>query len=288
MAQLPQTFDPSQYRPQYSMPGGLPVGLHKLAITASDWKATSDGKGNNYMALTMQVLEGPSAGMTGIDRLNLMHSDQATVTRAYGQLSAYCKVIGVPNAINDSSVLHNQPFLAHVVLQPGDNPRGYTQIQDIYTVNGLTVDGKAMPAHLTQGASQAGHAPQQQQPAAQWQQPNGQAPLQQQQPQQPAQQQPFQQQPQQQPFQQQPQQAFIPQQQQQQPGAQYSPQPGQQPGYAPQPQQQPQQGQWAAAPGQPIAQAGPVPAPQGQQWVPQGQPPQGAPGGPAPWSRPGG
>uniref|UniRef100_A0AAU7YTV8 SsDNA binding protein n=1 Tax=Stenotrophomonas phage vB_SmaS_QH3 TaxID=3229738 RepID=A0AAU7YTV8_9CAUD len=249
--QLIQAFNAQQYDPTQGV-GSLPIGKHPVIVESSEVKANKANDGG-YLQLNLRIIDGPQAGTTGAYRLNLYHTNQQTVEIAHRQLSAICHVVGV-FMVQDSSQLHNLPFLVEV--GPQKNDPAYTEVKKVYDMNGNE------PGKAGQGAAPA----QPQQPAGFGQQPQGQGGFGGQPQQQPAQggawgQQPQGQQPQQQPA---------------QGGAAWGQQPQQQPAQQP-------QGGGAAWGGQPQQNAAPQQAAGGWQQQPaQG----GAPaGGAAPWGQ---
>jgi len=210
MNQEPGIFDPTQFPPATGTVPGLPISDsngHVVQIVSSEMAMTRAGDGS-YLALTMQILEGPHKGQTGVERLNLGNANPQTVEIAARQLSAYCAVCGVAQAFNyqnNCSILYHKPFRCIVGQQKGDS--GYTEVREVRFLDGRKANQG--------GATQASAPPQFPQPTMpqqapqqpqQWQQPGfNQAPQQPQQPQ-PQQQQP--QQPLMQPPQ--PQQAAMP------------------------------------------------------------------------------
>lgn len=144
MAKLIQAFDATQWNPEQSA-GQLPIGRHKVIIDDSEVKANNANTGG-YLALTLQVIEGPSAGATGIMRLNLYSQSEKAVEIAHRQLSSVCHAIGVFN-VQDSAQLHNIPFVVEVGNQKptqeqeekrarGEEVTLYTEVKKVFDVNG--------------------------------------------------------------------------------------------------------------------------------------------------------
>ena len=144
MAQLLQAFDATQWDPTQSA-GQLPVGKHKVVITDSEVKANSANTGG-YLALTLEVTEGPSVGASGVMRLNLYSQSQKAVEIAHRELSALCHSVNVYN-VQDSKQLHNIPFMVEVGNQKptqeqearraaGEEVTLYTEVKKIFDVNG--------------------------------------------------------------------------------------------------------------------------------------------------------
>ena len=157
MAQLLQPFNAQQYDPTQGG-GNLPVGRHPSIIESSEVKANKANDGG-YLQLNVKLIDGPQTGATGAYRLNLYHSNPQTAEIAHRQLSAICHCVGVFN-VQDSSQLHNIPFIIEVGLQKGEEAaqKGYTEVKKVFDINGNE------PGKAGQGAPAAQP---QQQPAAQ-------------------------------------------------------------------------------------------------------------------------
>ncbi len=174
MAQLIQAFNAQQYDPTQGG-GSLPVGRLPVIVESSEVKANKANDGG-YLQLNLKVIDGPQTGTTGAYRLNLYHSNPQTAEIAHRQLSAICHCVGVFN-VQDSSQLHNIPFIAEVGLQKGEEAaqKGYTEVKKVFDINGNEPGkaGQGAPAAQPQQqpAAQGGFG--QQQPAQQPQQPQG-------------------------------------------------------------------------------------------------------------------
>ena len=177
MAQLLQAFNAQQFDPTQGG-GSLPVGRHPVIIESSEVKANKANDGG-YLQLNVKLIDGPQTGATGAYRLNLYHSNPQTAEIAHRQLSAICHCVGVFN-VQDSSQLHNIPFIIEVGLQKGEEAaqKGYTEVKKVFDINGNEPGkaGQGAPAAQPQQqpAAQGGFG--QQQPAQQPQQPQGNAP----------------------------------------------------------------------------------------------------------------
>ena len=173
MAQLIQAFNAQQYDPTQGG-GSLPVGRHPVIIESSEVKANKANDGG-YLQLNLKLIDGPQTGTTGAYRLNLYHSNPQTAEIAHRQLSAICHCVGVFN-VQDSSQLHNIPFIIEVGLQKGEEAaqKGYTEVKKVFDINGNEPGkaGQGAPAaQPQQQPAQGGFG--QQQPAQQPQQPQG-------------------------------------------------------------------------------------------------------------------
>ena len=173
MAQLLQAFNAQQYDPTQGG-GSLPVGRHPVIIESSEVKANKANDGG-YLQLNLKLIDGPQTGTTGAYRLNLYHSNPQTAEIAHRQLSAICHCVGVFN-VQDSSQLHNIPFIIEVGLQKGEEAaqKGYTEVKKVFDINGNEPGkaGQGAPAaQPQQQPAQGGFG--QQQPAQQPQQPQG-------------------------------------------------------------------------------------------------------------------
>jgi len=142
----------------------IPAGDYTAVIIDSDMKTTKNGAGQ-YLALTLQIIDGPYANRMLWDRLTLVHDNAKTVEIAQRRLSAICHAVGVL-AVQDSTQLHNRPMV--VRLKYVEDPQ-YGPKNEIGSYK------------ATQGQAPAAQRPSAQAPAAMpWQ---GQAPAAQPQPQ---------------------------------------------------------------------------------------------------------
>lgn len=141
---LVQAFDATQWDPSQSA-GQLPIGRHKVIIEDSEVKANNSNTGG-YLAFTLQVIEGPSAGSSGVMRLGIYSQNQKAVEISHRQLSAICHAVGVFN-VQDSAQLHNIPFMVEVGNQKptqeqearraaGEEVTLYTEVKKVFDVNG--------------------------------------------------------------------------------------------------------------------------------------------------------
>lgn len=137
--QIPGGFDPRQHAPATGEGGNLPVSGkdgHLVVITDSEVRETSD-KSGWMLALSLEVVEGPMMGASGVDRLNLGNKSAETVKIALSQLSAICHCVGWLQPITDTTCLHGKPFRVIVVPQTGDGAaKGYTTIKGYRDRNG--------------------------------------------------------------------------------------------------------------------------------------------------------
>lgn len=162
---LVQAFDATQWDPSQSA-GQLPIGRHKVIIEESEVKANNANTGG-YLALTLQIIEGPSAGSSGVLRLNLYSQNQKAVEIAHRELSAICHVVGVFN-VQDSAQLHNLPFMVEVGNQKptqeqeekrarGEEVTLFTEVKKVFDVNGNAPGkkGASQPTQPTQAPQAA-------------------------------------------------------------------------------------------------------------------------------------
>lgn len=121
----------------------LPVGWYRMAITASEMKPTSDGKGK-YLQLEHTALDGDYKGRKAWARLNLQNANETTVKIAQEQLSAICHCTGVLK-ITNSSQLHNIPMLVKLSVKQST---GYDPTNDVkaWKPDGGSAGAGALPA----------------------------------------------------------------------------------------------------------------------------------------------
>lgn len=102
-------FDANTVEP--SDRSALPNGDYTAMITASEWKDSKIGV--QYLALTLQVVDGHHKGRFLWDNLNLNHPKREVQDIAQRTLSAICRATG-HMAISDSEELHNIPVVVRV------------------------------------------------------------------------------------------------------------------------------------------------------------------------------
>lgn len=122
-------FNAAEVEPSKAMEP-LPNGWYNVQIEASEMKPASTA-GNEYLELTMKVLDGDFEGRKVFDRLNIINASEVAQQIAYEQLSAICHATGVIN-VEDSEELHGKPFMAKVKFKPateqyeaGNDVKGY-------------------------------------------------------------------------------------------------------------------------------------------------------------------
>lgn len=114
MASLPGMFDANNVDP--SAPRELLApGKYPVQIVNSEMKDAKTG-GGQYLALEMDVIEGPSQGRKLWENLNLVHSNPQTTEIANRTLSAICHATGQMQ-IQDSEQLHFKTMIATVAVE---------------------------------------------------------------------------------------------------------------------------------------------------------------------------
>ncbi len=84
-------------------------GQFRAHIVDSEMKATKKGDGE-YLALKVEVIDGPNKGRTVYDNLNLNNPSEKAMEIAYQTLSAIGHATGVMNITNSEQV-HNIPMM---------------------------------------------------------------------------------------------------------------------------------------------------------------------------------
>jgi hypothetical protein len=166
------TFNPTQHNPSFGGGGdSLGVGKHPVIGSKVELKSAQSNNGNGYMALTVTAVDGPQKGGTKTIRLNLHNSSEVAQRIAEQQLAALCVVMGITGPWQDTDILLGKAFVIENVLQPGDNPKGYTDVTAVYTIDGRSVaDAMANPPKVA-GNAPAGFGGGQQQTTQQQQPP---------------------------------------------------------------------------------------------------------------------
>ena len=122
----------------------LPAGDYSVLISSSEWKPAKSG--GQYLALTLQVLEGAHAGRFLWHNLNLNHSNAQASEIAQRELSAICRAVG-RMTIEDSEQLHDIPMIVKVAyIPPKDQWPEKNQIKQWRPMNGVTAAPASTPA----------------------------------------------------------------------------------------------------------------------------------------------
>lgn len=146
MASLGQTFDANNVEPAQIMEA-IPPGEYVVQIVGSEMKATRSGEGQ-FLALDLQVIDGPFANRHLWDNLNLINNNTQTVEIAQRTLSAICHAVG-KLTVNDSEELHMKPMIAVVgVIPAGPDKKGYVREKPSNKISGYkAMNGTTKPAN---------------------------------------------------------------------------------------------------------------------------------------------
>ncbi|MCL2001549.1 MAG: DUF669 domain-containing protein, partial [Planctomycetes bacterium] len=118
MAQL--HFNAEEVEPANFDP--LPEGKYQVVVSASEMKPTKKHNGA-YLELEIVVIDGPYINRKVWTRFNMDNPNADAVRIAKQQLSGLCRAVGMMH-INDSSQLHNRPFIAYIVCKPRGDGNG--------------------------------------------------------------------------------------------------------------------------------------------------------------------
>ncbi len=132
-------FNATNYEPRYSGGDTLGSGKHIVTIVDSDFRPTKDSSPNDPRSMLVLKMAAQSGGSI-TDRLNIQNPNQQTVQIAYGQLAAYCAVVG-RQGFNDTQELHNIPFMIEVAPQK-ERPE-YMNIVGVYFADGRPANAGA-------------------------------------------------------------------------------------------------------------------------------------------------
>ena len=125
------SVDPATAQSQF------PVGRHPVVIKSSQSLPVKDKPNAGLLALSCEIIDGPSKGITGVYRLNLWSDNAQAADIASKQLSAICHVTGIYNlndTVNRCSELFGKPFCV-IVSQQTANPQ-YTQVDGVTDMQG--------------------------------------------------------------------------------------------------------------------------------------------------------
>lgn len=90
----------------------LPNGWYKVMATESEMKQTQSGNGS-YLQVKFVVIDGEYKNRVLFGRFNLSNPSAEAVKIGRGQLSAFCRAVGVLSP-SDSCELHNLPLMIRV------------------------------------------------------------------------------------------------------------------------------------------------------------------------------
>lgn len=144
MANLGGVFDATQIQPDAGR-DPIPTGEYPAMIVDSDMRHTKDRSGQ-YLELVHKIMDGPFKGRKVWARLNLVNSNQQTMSIAQGQLSAIAHAAGVLS-FSDSQQLHNRPMLIRVEFVRAAPPKRTTDRNEIRGWKSLTGAGPIAPAN---------------------------------------------------------------------------------------------------------------------------------------------
>lgn len=111
MPNLPTGFNANEHEPMdFDL---LPTGWHRVCVVASEnktaQKANPNGSKNEYIELTIKVMDGPSKGRQLWENLNFWNQNPEAVKWAHRTFGSICRAVGilVPQRTEE---IHNMPF----------------------------------------------------------------------------------------------------------------------------------------------------------------------------------
>lgn len=147
-------FNASQIQPSDGGGSQFTVGKHPVRIIGFDTKATSNGTGG-MVVITLKATEGPCAGMTMDDRLNVYNQNPDAVRIALEKLSAYCHVVGRPDFDANNNELEELCDIDFMVeVGPQKSEPKYNEIKKLFTY-----DGRSPSEVAKSGGAPAGQQP---------------------------------------------------------------------------------------------------------------------------------
>lgn len=135
----------------------LPAGQYVCRIVDSDVKLNNAGTGR-YLKLTLKVDEGEHTGRFIWDLLNIQHKNPKAQTIGQGALKRYMAACGIQGTLNDSTQLHNIPFIASLKIVADDRDGEKNAVKTVKPYQ------NPVPAQHN-ATSPGGSGPAQQQPA---------------------------------------------------------------------------------------------------------------------------
>lgn len=140
-------FDSSTVAPRETNFELLPAGNYAAQVTDSEIVDLKSGNGQ-AIKLTLTVLEQGYNGRKLFVRLNVRHTNPQAEQIGQQQLRELCDSIGVVR-FNDTSELHNKPFIARVKVRKSDNPN----YEDQNDVSGFkSISGGGAPQQMPAGS----------------------------------------------------------------------------------------------------------------------------------------
>jgi len=109
MVKLNEQFNAEEHEAVDFAP--LPNGKYKAVVSNSEMKESKAG--HNYIAFTLEIIDGQYKGRLLWENCNHTHPNEQTRKIANGRLSAMSKAVGMVQLM-DTSELHNKPMLIEV------------------------------------------------------------------------------------------------------------------------------------------------------------------------------
>lgn len=113
----------------------LPAGDYKAVIIDSEMKNSKTG--GQYVALTLQIIEGVHKNRQVWTNLNLGSLNPKAVEIAQRELSAICHATGVMR-LRDTSELHNKPVIITLSFVPAGEYPEKNEVKRWKPINGTT------------------------------------------------------------------------------------------------------------------------------------------------------
>lgn len=125
--------------------GPLPAGMYPVIAVESALKDNSAGTGQ-FLAFTLQVIDGEFSGRKLWDNLNVNHPNKTAEDIARRQLQELCLAAGVSNLTNTEQ-LHDRPVLANVEIDRKDKTRNrITGYASVSAAQGFSPAARQAPA----------------------------------------------------------------------------------------------------------------------------------------------
>lgn len=139
------SFDTSAVAPRENDYSLLPLGDYMAQVTESSIEPLKSGNGQ-CLKLVVTILQEGYNGRKVFCRLNVRHTNPQAEQIAQQQLSDLCKAVGVVR-MQDTTELHNKPFVARVKIRKSNDPQyaDQNEIQGFKPASGSPVPGAAIP-----------------------------------------------------------------------------------------------------------------------------------------------
>lgn len=140
-------YDTASYEPDAPLEA-IPPGDYMLAVKDSEMKESKKDRDNQYLQVTIEVIDGEYQGRLIFDRFNIINKNTVAEEIGRKQLAALCEAALNKRDIKDSNELHFRPFIGTVDVEKseGYNPKNVVKRYMSRTEARVATEAKAAPA----------------------------------------------------------------------------------------------------------------------------------------------